>query len=537
MSPLLFAHRPRTSAAHVIRDITSTPSNSVSSCVSTLVNKMPPKKKKNKMDNMTEEEKRVFLEQKLLAEEEERKKKEEMLSQFLRDKLAKEEKASKFNLIKIQNQWRTIMRKAKAQELRREIDILSQTFERIVDRKDAVIKSLKTDLDEADEQYQRALCSHLEQLDNLTELQKSHISSLEKEFQSSLQSLREEFDSERHSLVEKHKVGTGDIMDIMFAMEQEFKKHEEDALQDFQSIRDEIKNKNIEEKHALRVQLETQMEELWKQINDSLKQYRETTEERKQTFERLKQQDELGAREIAQQMRKLQRIQDQIAQVRARLSSNARDSDERNKALRSEKEEILGHFQQLKGQMNRFREAERSRLTQLTIYSNEAIKELRRKVAKAERILKLSEMCRKLETEEEKVMPFYPSSLSQEEEEEVAAAIAEPASQSLAQAASEYTSLENFWKRYNKVLLDKLALAKEKKTLLEENQKLRLVLKQYLDGISVNDEVLQQANPLFVVNQRTNALLRVPVSDPRVHMKRPAQCIVEAAHVVKNTLY
>ena len=41
---------------------------------------------------------------------------------------------------------------AKAQELRREIDILSQTFERIVDRKDAVIKSLKTDLDEADEQ-------------------------------------------------------------------------------------------------------------------------------------------------------------------------------------------------------------------------------------------------------------------------------------------------------------------------------------------------------------------------------------------------
>lgn len=42
---------------------------------------------------------------------------------------------------------------AKAQELRREIDILSQTFERIVDRKDAVIKSLKTDLDEADEQW------------------------------------------------------------------------------------------------------------------------------------------------------------------------------------------------------------------------------------------------------------------------------------------------------------------------------------------------------------------------------------------------
>lgn len=252
------------------------------------------------------------------------------------------------------------------------------------------------------------------------------------------------------------------------------------------------------------------------------------------TFERLKQQDELGAREIAQQMRKLQRIQDQIAQVKARMTSSARENEERNRALKAEKEEILGHFQQLKGQMNRFREAERSRLTQLTLFSNAAIKELQRKVSKAERILKLCEMCRKLETEEEKVLPFYTSALSEEEEQEVAAAVAEPAAQPLAEVMSEYTSLENFWKRYNKVFLDKLALEKEKKTLLEENQKLRILLKQYLDGISVNDEVLQQTNPLLVVNQRTNALLPVPVSDPRV--KRPAHCIVEAVHVVKHTL-
>ncbi len=68
----------------------------------------------------------------------------------------------------------------------------------------------------------------------------------------------------------------------------------------------------------------------------------------------------------------------------------------------------------------------------------------------------------------------------------------------------EYHGLENFWKRYNKVLLDKVALDKEKMTLLQENQQLRTLLKQYLDGISVNDEILSQVNPLFVVNHRTN---------------------------------
>ena len=92
----------------------------------------------------------------------------------------------------------------------------------------------------------------------------------------------------------------------------------------------------------------------------------------------------------------------------------------------------------------------------------------------------------------------------------------------------EYTALENFWKRYNKVLLDKLALDREKQTLEDENSKLKALLKQYLDGgftkymyamtyywtmkfiflqlgISVSDEILSQSNPLFVVNHKTNA--------------------------------
>ena len=68
----------------------------------------------------------------------------------------------------------------------------------------------------------------------------------------------------------------------------------------------------------------------------------------------------------------------------------------------------------------------------------------------------------------------------------------------------DYSSLENFWKRFNKVFLDKLALDKEKMGLVQENQQLRTLLKQYLDGISVNDEIISQVNPLFIVNNKTN---------------------------------
>jgi len=45
--------------------------------------------------------------------------------------------------------------------------VLSQTFERVVDRKDSVIKALAKDTEEAEEQYNMALRSHLSNVDDL----------------------------------------------------------------------------------------------------------------------------------------------------------------------------------------------------------------------------------------------------------------------------------------------------------------------------------------------------------------------------------
>jgi len=476
----------------------------------------------------------MYLEQQRLAEEEMRKKKEDMLTQFLKDKLTKEELATKFNLNKLNHQWRNIMREAKSKELKKDIEILSQTFERVVDRKDSVIKSLAKDLMEAEEQYAMALRNHLQNVDKLIDLQKQRIDTLQTEFGDEQTMLMTEFDTERAFLLEQHSQEVSDLQDIMFAMEQNFNERENDARSEFQSQRDEIKNKNLEEKHALRVQLELAVEDLWAQFQAALRNYQETTEERKKAFEELKTKDERSAKEIETQMRKLQRLTDNIAQLKGKMGNNAKECEERNKQLREEREVMLAHFQELKGQMNRLRENERERLTKLTLESNAAIKELKRKCEKGERILKLAEMCRKLETEEEKVLPFYASSLTSEEQEDVQAAVMEPPSQELAAVMYEYAGLDNFWKRYNKVLLDKVALDKEKSTLFQENHQLRLLLKQYLDGISVNDEILSQVNPLFVVNHRTNVKMNIPVMDPRV--KRPGQTVVEAAHVVKNLL-
>ncbi len=95
---------------------------------------------------------------------------------------------------------------------------------------------------------------------------------------------------------------------------------------------------------------------------------------------------------------------------------------------------------------------------------------------------------------------------------------------------NEFLMLDQFWKRYNKVLLDKLAIDKQKKMLDKENVFLKSLLKQYIDGVSVNDDVMANANPLFVVNYKVN-LNRPPVEKAEV-----PKSYVEANVVVNNVV-
>jgi len=124
-----------------------------------------------------------------------------------------------------------------------------------------------------------------------------------------------------------------------------------------------------------------------------------------------------------------------------------------------------------------------------------------------EKILKTAELCRKLETEKEKVLPFYQSDADTTEDPDMEI-------QKIAgldkHAFNEFKMLDNFYKRYNKVHLDKLAIEKQKATLDKENMFFKNLLKQYLDGVSVNDDVINANNPLLVINYKVN-LNRPPV--------------------------
>jgi len=145
----------------------------------------------------------------------------------------------------------------------------------------------------------------------------------------------------------------------------------------------------------------------------------------------------------------------------------------------------------------------------------------------------VSDMNRKLETEREKILPYYESTV-----EEPIPETTEPLKSYHASAVTKdgrpvdrWNYLDYFFRRVNKVGLDTAALRQERDALQRENDDLRAILKQYLDGITINEEVLAGPNLLLIVNQRSNAVLsrQGDAGSAAGAVARPV--VVEAAHV------
>ncbi len=62
--------------------------------------------------------------------------------------------------------------------------------------------------------------------------------------------------------------------------------------------------------------------------------------------------------------------------------------------------------------------------------------------------------------------------------------------------------LTNFYRKFNRILLDNLAIQKERERLALENAQLQDLIAQYVSGTQIGEDTLSGDNPLFVVNGR-----------------------------------
>jgi len=127
-------------------------------------------------------------------------------------------------------------------------------------------------------------------------------------------------------------------------------------------------------------------------------------------FKQMTAKDQTDLRAIRDFVGKEQRLQAQLTATRAKLVSAARDFGERNTSLSREREAMAGHVTELKRRIARSHGRWQARLSSLSGAATGSKASLAEQTGLAERVLRLNERCRELETEEEKVAPFFVAS-------------------------------------------------------------------------------------------------------------------------------
>ena len=404
--------------------------------------------------------------QKRQAEDQANREAEQEKRTHLKKKFEEEMQYSRINRMKLLNDWRVIMRIAKIDEIRKYLTLYMQIFERDLDDKDAILQMLDRDISEAEDHYNIALTN-----DEFAEIKKQFeqeqtdilrmLNNITESYNKKIAKLNQDFQELKNSQIQK-------INEVYSHLQEAIKKAGTDVHNKFSNEMNDIKQKSDEKN---------------RQDADGI--------ERLNTLEK----------EVNLKQKKLEKKNEELKQLKVKIKQNNEDWDQKNESLKREKEKIMNSYRILKSKLIEFRNMQHEKLKKLVKNSWECETKLKNYIKLAEKILKLAEISRRLEIDKEKILPYYENSDVERDDENVVAVKLDEIKGIDPMIYEEIESLQNFWKRYNKVKLDVIAIKKQKEEVEKQNEILKNYLQQYYDGFHVNNVVMTNENPLLKIDK------------------------------------
>jgi hypothetical protein len=435
------------------------------------------------------------------------------------------------------------------EELQRNVEVLLQTHERDYDRKDAVLQMLLGDLDEGEEEIRITARDHLSKVDTLVSLQDSRLLELEAAFTGASNATENANTLQRKDMRLHHRARVLQIRHIFSAVAEQEKAKRLDSQSEHEERREELNSAALERIHYLQSILDSRIEELEMEFEKAHIGYMQKTDSRMQEYKALMARGEKLAASIQQKKRRLASMKRQLQQWRSKAINSKRQESARNDEMREEKESMRRHLEQLNLQLAQSRKGALIHLKHLSSSAIQAKGRLADNTSLAGRLLQLAEHARRMEVDSELLSPFSPVSAALPTEVSVddsggrtmssdlnatvdvpcspVSELQQVAQHELLQTAYKVLAhepsmcsrdgqqvlplhaLNRFNSKINSVALEVLQQQHLQRELEAENAELQQLLTQYMKGLCVDEDTLQNANPLLIVNHQAG--LAVPV--------------------------
>lgn len=253
--------------------------------------------------------------------------------------------------------------------------------------KDALIGEMQTNLKARDDDYVRLLRGHAADVDTMLGYMDDQVKSLTKEYRRELEDIEKTFMQERQELVAAARREWDTAMAERRSKEMAFISRSHERVEEQEHQLEHLRTSDSEEYNAIKRKLEQDIMQLEQQLQQMKATYQLNTEKLEYNYQVLKKRDEENTVTISQQKRKINKLQDILNNLRAKIAKQERQIQAENMSLTEEYTRVSTQFQELQKKARHFQALDRKRLDEVWEMNEETNTALARDLLDADRVI------------------------------------------------------------------------------------------------------------------------------------------------------
>ncbi|SCM02969.1 conserved Plasmodium protein, unknown function [Plasmodium chabaudi chabaudi] len=380
--------------------------------------------------------------------------------------------------------WIDLLRTLKLKQLKKNIDEEMNNYEINKNINDKMLLFLNDDLEE------NIILEKVEELKRssinvLVDIHKENINNMEKQFEEEIKKLFKNFEDDQEILI-KNRNSIIHKINIFYNKMEENRNSRKTILEnDEQDIMNEIYKNDIAEKHISNYNFKKYKEENDKTFNELLIESKKALNDEEERYNSIKMKYEKNQNNLLSKEKEAHDLEVKIDNWKLKLENEVKIYEIQIERLRKEKTQLLNHIRTIKLILQKLKQNDKQRLIDITSNSSKCIKKLEENITLANKLINTNNLCRKYETEREKL--FSCLNLGEPKKEDIIIEEEKDKLFSNNNLKEEKICLfENFFKRKNKVILDIIILKKELKSLRKKNEEYKKNIDEMEDKLNLS---------------------------------------------------
>ncbi|XP_026702160.1 dynein regulatory complex protein 1, partial [Athene cunicularia] len=303
------------------------------------------------------------------------------------EKLENEAKSSTYKFEEITSKWALATEMRIPQELWQLLNQQQQQCALLLEEKNKLICELQQELKNKDEQYMQAIKKQSDDIHLLLERMEEQIRLMLKTYRHKLLQIEKTFELERQQLLDNNRKKWEEAIQAYNARELEYLRARMRKVEEFEKQLNQLLVQDEEEYHSMKIQLENDVQNLERQLQQMKAVYQLTQEKLEYNLQVLKKRDEENTIIRYQQKRKLNRLHSLLNNLQTKLANQEKQFREENQSLADDCERITWQCKEVQRRMRHFAVTDAEKFTEVWLMNEEEAKGLMRKALDADHLI------------------------------------------------------------------------------------------------------------------------------------------------------